>query len=204
MLYTDVDELVIADPSHHRDLPTFCSHAGTADTITAIGFDIQHVPGIEAALDPNLPIGLQRGWARFTSAMCKPVLTKRPLRWAPGFHCSEHQLSFGRLYLFHLHWADRSLGLSRLRKTREMPWADEQFGRHQRVTDEAWTALFQGMADLPRSSDVTLDPGELPIKEWLARTENSCVERAGEMFKLDLGLNAAELWAIPQHFRDRL
>ncbi len=204
VIYTDVDELAIADPNHSRDLPTFCSAAGTPDTVTAIGFDVQHVPAIEATLDPKLPIGAQRGWVRFTSAMCKPVLTKQSLRWSPGFHCSEHTPSFGRLYLFHLHWADLSLGLSRLRKTREMPWADEKFGSHQRVTDADWTTLFQGMADLPRRSDVTLDPGETPTRDWIERTEKSGAARTGQMFTIDLGLNSAELWRIPEHFRARL
>ncbi len=204
VLYTDVDELVLADPDRFKDLPSFCASLGTTDTVTAIGFDVQHVPDLEAALEVARPIGSQRGWVRFTSAMCKPVLTRQKLNWSPGFHCSDQGLAFGGLYLFHLHWADLSLGLKRLQKTRHMPWAGDSFGGHQRVGDTAWLTLFHGMANLPRQADILLDPGQPPLRDWLERTAGSVEAQAGETFIIDLGLNAGELWPIPPHFRARL
>jgi hypothetical protein len=203
VIYTDVDELVLADPAIFRDIPTFCA-ATAVDTVTAIGFDIQHIPSLEPALDFGQPIGRQRSWVRFTSAMCKPVLTRQSLAWAPGFHSSEHPIAFSNLYLFHLHWADLALGLERARKTRDMAWAGDQFGGHQRITDAAWMTLFQGMADLPRAGDVVIDPSRSPAQDWLERTRRSSEERAGQTFGIDLGINAAELWPIPPHFRARL
>ena len=204
VIYTDVDELVMADPAVFRDIPTFCAAIPSAGTVTAIGLDIQHVPSLEPPCDYGKPIGGQRGWARFTSAMCKPVLTRQPLTWAPGFHSSEHPLEFSNLYLFHLHWADRSMGLERVRRTRDMAWAGDQFGSHQRMPDAAWLTLFEGMADLPRATGVVLDPERSPLKDWLERTRKSSEDRAGQTFGIDLGINAAELWAIPPHFRARL
>ena len=204
VLYTDVDELVLADPLYFRDLPNFCASVASAVSITAVGLDVQHVPAIETPLDPQRTIGAQRSWVRFTSAMCKPVLTRQPLRWSPGFHSSEHPLAFAGLYLFHLHWADLALGLERLQKTRQMSWADDQFGHHQRVANAAWLALFRGMADLPRRDSIDFDPEADPLREWLQRTTASTQDRAGEMFGIDLALNAPELWSIPAHFRDRL
>ena len=146
VIYTDVDELVLPDPSRFADLPNFCASLDQVDTVTTAGFDIQHVPDLEPLLDLTRPIGEQRGWARFTSAMCKPVLTRRPLSWSPGFHCSEQPLAFAGLYLFHLHWADLTLGLQRLEKTRHMPWVNDEFGAHQRISKAGWIELFQGMA----------------------------------------------------------
>jgi hypothetical protein len=204
VIYSDVDELVMADPSLFRDLPTFCAATTSVDTVTAIGLDIQHIPSLEPPLDFNQPVGKQRGWVRFTSAMCKPVLTRRPLVWAPGFHSSEHPIAFSGLYLFHLHWADLNLGLERARRTRNMAWAGDQFGKHQRMTDAAWLTLFQSMADLPRAGDVVVDPDSAPTRDWLERTRESSEHRAGQTFGVDLGINAAELWPIPPHFRERL
>ena len=201
VLYTDVDELLLADPGAFRDLPSFCASVQGADTVTAIGFDVQHLPDLEPALDATRPFGQQRGWARFTSAMCKPVLTRQALAWAPGFHCSEHPLAFDRLYLFHLHWADLTLGLERLRKTRHMAWCGEAFGHHQRVADREWLDLFDGMASLPRLAAQDFDPNGPALQPWLARTTQSSEGRAGQTFSIDLSVNAAELWPIPHHFR---
>ena len=204
VLYTDVDELLLAEPGRFKDLPSFCASLDTPETVTAIGFDVQHVPDLEPALETALPIGPQRGWMRFTSAMCKPVLTRQPLCWSPGFHCSDKPLAFAGLYLFHLHWADLSLGLQRLSKTRHMPWAVDTFGGHQRVADAEWLRLFHGMANLPRRAEMPLDLEGPPVRDWLERTARSVEIRAGGTSGIDLGLNAGELWPIPPHFRARL
>ena len=204
VLYTDVDEFLLADPEQFRDLPNLCASLTATDTLAAIGFDIQHVSSIEPALDPTHSIGAQRGWIRFTSAMCKPVLTRQPIAWSPGFHCSDRPLEFGALYLFHLHWADRSTGLQRLQKTRHMPWASDEFGGHQRVSDTAWLELFDNMSALPRRALPALDPHQPPLRNWLRQTIASGAGRAGEMFTIDLSVNSPELWPIPPHFRERL
>ncbi len=136
--------------------------------------------------------------------MCKPVLTNQPLAWSPGFHSSDHALRFDELYLFHLHWADLSIGLDRLHKTRDMPWSSGGFGSHQRVTDAAWLELFDGMAGLPQTRDFEFAPTLPPLREWLEKTAQSGEGRANETFRIDLGINGAELWPIPPHFRARL
>ena len=202
IIHTDVDELVIANPRRYRFLPDFCSKASDK-TISAIGLDVQHVPSLESSLEPSQPIGQQRGWSRFTSAMCKPVLTCQPINWTAGFHSSDHASAFADLYLFHLHWADRNVGLQRLEKTRIMPWGDQESGLHQRITDTAWTTLFDGMADLPRRGPVQLDLSCPPVSDWIERTINAQVQEG--RFKVpDFSVSAAELWPIPSHFRARL
>jgi hypothetical protein len=203
IIHTDVDELVLADPQRYPDLPSFCA-AAEAPTITAIGLDVQHVPALEAPLNPKRPVGEQRGWVRFTSAMCKPVLSRQAQTWAPGFHCSDQRLVFDQLYLFHLHWADRDLGLQRLAKTRAMPWGDPSFGAHQRVTDSEWRALFDGMASFPAVENPAFDPSLPPLQPWLQRVEDSVADHPAQNYKVDLHMNGAELWAIPPRFRARL
>ncbi len=201
--YTDVDELVLADPRQFANLPDFCQTAADG-TVSAIGFDIQHVPALEPPLDPASSIGSQRGWARFTSAMCKPVLSRQPLEWAPGFHCSNQPVAFASLYLFHLHWADQRIGLQRLTKTRSMPWAAGDFGAHQRLEDRQWSSLFGDMANLPRVEVDGFNPDLPPLQDWLQRLANSSVGREQETYTFDLHVNAPELWPIPAEFRARL
>ena len=202
VVHTDVDELVVADPKRHSNLPAFCATASSS-VVTAIGMDVQHIPGIEPPLDSAQAIGTQRGWVRFTSAMCKPVLTRTPISWAPGFHSADQPLVFDELFLFHLHWADRALGLDRLRKTRAMPWADPAFGAHQRIADDQWLAIFDGMADLPRTG-AEFSRHAPPVQTWLERTLATAAGREGQSYGIDLDVNAGELWPIPAHFRARL
>ena len=203
VLYADVDELLLADPRSFPNLQAFCM-AAQVDTISAVGLDVQHVPELERQFDSGLSVGVQRGWVRFTSSMCKPVLTRIPIAYAPGFHCADQPLAFGQLYLFHLHWADRSLGLQRLAKTRTMPWVDDCFGAHQRVSDHDWGTIFDGMAQLPRRADVEFDLSQSPIRPWLQHTTNSAAKQAVSPFSFDLHVNAPELWPIPPRFRARL
>ncbi len=203
VIHTDVDELVMADPAQYANLPAFCRSI-QLDTVTAIGFDIQQVPPLEPPLLPDMALGQQRGWCRFTSAMCKPVLTRKPIVWSPGFHCADGPICFAPLYLFHLHWADQAIGIERLSKTRTMPWGDPSFGAHQRITDLHWTALFEGMAAFKRNNAVSFDPTTAPLSTWLDKTRRSALDREGELYTLDLHINAPELWAIPARFRARL
>ena len=202
VIHADVDELVVADPALYSNLPQYCADTA-CDTINAIGFDVQHVPSLEGRLNLDQPIGQQRGWVRFTSAMCKPVLTRQPLSWTAGFHSSDKAPTFADVYLFHLHWADRDVGLDRLAKTRVMPWSDDVSGRHQRIDDAAWITLFDGMANLPRSGPVQFNPSCPPVSHWTERTTKS--QNHGSRTKdLSLSVNAAELWPIPDRFRVRL
>ena len=203
VLYTDVDELLLADPAEFADLQSFCGRAG-ADTINAIGLDIQHRPALEPPLDLVAPIGAQRGWVRFTSAMCKPVLTRTPIAWTPGFHASDQPIAFAGLFLFHLHWADQTLGRHRLAKTRLMPWGSSDAGQHQRMNEGDWQVLFQGMAELPAQQCVPFDPDVAPLRNWIEATTASARRNTVNPHSFDLDVNAPELWPIPPHFRARL
>ncbi len=203
VIHTDVDEIVIADPEDYSNLTAYCA-AEERDTVTAAGFDVQHIPSIEQDLDVLQSIGHQRSWVRFTSAMCKPVLTRKLIKWSPGFHTSDAELVFRGLYLFHLHWADRKVGLRRLAKTRTMPWSGGGAGAHQRISDREWNSLFDGMAALPQRSILDLKRNKPPLADWLQQTSASMQPRRGEPATLNLAINASELWAIPARFRTRL
>ena len=79
VIYVDVDEILVADPALHASL---ADHAATCEpeaVISAIGLDVVHGVDVEPDLDWDRPVSLQRRWVRFSSAMCKPVLIRRPV-----------------------------------------------------------------------------------------------------------------------------
>jgi hypothetical protein len=203
VIHSDVDELVLADPERHDTLAAYCTEP-LPDVVTAIGFNLHHLPDTEPPLDLARPVTEQRRWARFSSAMCKPVLIRRPVEWVPGFHCAaDAPVAFDRLFLFHLRWFDRTLGLARLAKTRAMPWADTNAGAWQRVQDAEFVTLMQRIAGLPQRRDVAFDPAAPPLAAALRAVLDSQRGREQQRYKVDLHLDADALWELPAAFRGR-
>jgi hypothetical protein len=199
VLYTDVDEIVVADPARFADLRAYAA-AMPAEVVTAIGLELVQVRAVEAAIDPGQPILAQRRWVRFASALCKPVLTRRPVDWAPGFHCADAPMLFDALYLFHLRYYDLDQGLRRLARTRTMPWGHPDAAPHQRMGDAAWTALLDAFAGGPVLEGVAFDPQVAPLRTWLHATRDSGATRAGAIYTLDLELRGDALWRVPDRF----
>jgi len=202
VIHTDVDELLLADPSHYAGLRAFAT-AVTDPVVTAIGLDLQHIPDQEPPLDPTLPIGAQRQWVRFSAALCKPALVRRVPEWAPGFHCCDAPLVLGRLYLVHMRYADLDAGLHRLARTRTQAVVDPAGFEHQRVIDTAFTNMMQGIAALPRQEGA-MDPFLPPLALWLERLRASRAARETQLYKLDLSLAGDMLWRLEPEMRKLL
>jgi hypothetical protein len=203
VLYADIDELLLADPARFADLSDYATRMA-GDVATAIGLEVQHLPDEEPPFDPARPLGAQRRWVRFASSMCKPALVRRPVAWAPGFHCAaDVPVAFDALYLFHLRYIDLGRGLARLAKTRAMPWADAAAGAHQRVDDAAWADMLRRIAGLPRRS-VPFDAAAPPLTDWLARLCAGMTGRERDIYRYDLHLSGDALWEIPTRFRAAL
>ena len=202
MLHVDIDEILVADPARYPSLAHYAA-ADPRPVISAIGLDLLHIPELERPLSRGLPVARQRRWLRFSSAMCKPVLIRQPVDWAPGFHSVEAPPEFGELYLFHLRYADLGRGLVRLAKTRAQPWQEEAAGAHQRMRDEDWEAMLRSMAGLDRRDAGALRPHEAPLAPWLERVRASAAGREGQTYRIDLHISGDELWRLPTRFRDR-
>lgn len=194
VIHTDVDELLVADPLYYSGLRGFVA-ARAEPVITAIGLDLQHIPDREATLDLARPIGAQRRWVRFSAALCKPVLVRRAVEWAPGFHCCDAPMVFDRLYLLHMRYADLGAGLRRLARTRAQAVIDPAGFEHQRVSDAEFEGMVRAIAGLPQEAGV-LDPWLTPLLGWLDRLRASRVMREAEVYKLDLGLSGDVLWRL--------
>jgi hypothetical protein len=197
VIYTDVDELLV--PLHGSLADTAAAMPNSIGT--AIGFNLLHLSHEEPALDPLLPIGAQRRWAWFSSAMCKPVLIRRAARWSPGFHSADAPVVFAPLLLFHLRYADRAIAQARLARTRAMPWADLTAGAHQRVPDEEFTQMLERLERMDRREDVAFDPAVAPLSGWLDRVLASQAGREDQTYRIALDVECYELWQVPQRLR---
>ncbi len=196
VVHTDADELLIADPGRYADLRAYALAA--PEVMTAVGLDLQHVPEEEGGLDPSERLGVQRRWVRFSAAMCKPALVRRPVRWSPGFHSCDAPREIGAAYLVHLRFADLAAGLSRLARTRALAFAREDTNPHQRIADDVFETMVRAIGRLPRVEG-DLGPDRDLVAPWLARMREGWARDDGQ-----LGLSGDELWLLPAVLRAAL
>jgi hypothetical protein len=201
VIYTDVDEILVADPRFYRTLPEFCAADSTA-VLSAHGFDMLHVPELEPAFDEARPVLAQRRWAVFAAALCKTVMVRKPVTWAPGFHCTTDLVSLGALYLFHLRWFDQDIALRRLARTRVQPWANPLAGPWARTPDDEYRQIFADHSRRPRQEDVAFDPERDPLRGLIDRLLVSQLGREKELYRFDLGIRTHEVWRIPDCFAE--
>jgi Glycosyl transferase family 2 len=200
VIYVDVDEFLVPDPRHYKDLKAAVA-AVEGDTVNSIGLEVLHLTAEESDIDINLPISLQRHWVWFNSALCKPSIMRRPFEWAPGFHCAPGKVRFDNIFLFHLRYFDKVRGLSRLAKTRQMPWADPNAGSHQKMTDEEWLRRLRDFGSAPKALECDLDKGDTRVAELLNKVANSSVGRENDIYNYDLSIFGSALWPIPERYR---
>src|SRR4051794_31559340 len=124
VIYTDCDEMLVADPRQYESLAAFLL-AADSDVIAPTGLNVQHLPAIEPPIDPSVPILGQRRFASFGASLCKPLIARVPLRFVPGFHWCDRVPDYrAELYLFHLKRMDAEVARQRLRLTRDMAWSE--------------------------------------------------------------------------------
>jgi hypothetical protein len=150
-IYSDADELLVADPGKYADLVEFCAK-NPAPCHYALGLELWQLVQHELPIDFSHPILEQRKAVRFSNAMCKPLVGREPLKWNPGFHTCQHEPALsGELFLFHLKYMDRLLALERLAYTRSMAWSAAEvakgWGKHQRRRDAKLDAEFLEVQD---------------------------------------------------------
>ncbi len=201
VIYTDVDELLVADPVAHGSLVELASSLDRDAVVTATGFDVIHLPDEEPALDWDRPVTLQRHWLRTSSAMCKPVMIRRRVAWAPGFHCIDDVPRFGPVFLFHLRYVDLPSGLLRLHRTRNQPWVTPEAGSHQRMPDGRWEGMLRAMAGLPKREGATLLPDDPMLSAWQEQVMRSTAGRDDALYRIDLHLSGDSLWRVPDRLR---
>jgi len=199
VVHTDVDEIVVADPALYKSLREYCI-TSTMDVVTAVGFNVVHT-GEDLPIGPETNILKQRKWMYFLAPMFKPVLTRRPLEWTPGFHrARDVEPRFNDLYLFHLRLFDRDIGLRRLARTRNQPWVDPEACWWQRIPDEDCLRMFDAYANLKKNPDVKISNTSPELLDAISRTLGSAGGRLNEPDTFNDNFEVGELWQIPKRF----
>ncbi len=198
--FTDVDELLVADPEKYTSIADFCNQTALTH-VTSIGLDVIHRETAEAPLNCNRLVGEQRAAVRFSASMCKQNLVSSAPTWSKGFHTSNLPSQFDAIYLMHLRFADAIQGVGRLGVTRKLDWAQTHEGVHQKVTDDDFVTLLRRMARLPLVEDA-LKSSEGLLKKYLDRLKTS--EKKGlydKIYNIDLHIFGDELFRLPARFR---
>jgi len=108
VLYSDSDEFIFASPDVLRgnSLAEYLGALSAAVGITT-GYDLLHDISSEPPYNPGHPLLSQRRVMRRQPTMDKPLISRPPLNWIPGFHSAvEGGTPIPGLYLPHLRWFD--------------------------------------------------------------------------------------------------
>jgi hypothetical protein len=140
--YTDVDEILVADPALGRTVVEALSTARRPVSY-AVGLEIIHRTDVEpGTLDPARPILQQRQHFRTTTYHSKPSVVTGPIVWDRGGHfCETPGLHFLEgLHSIHLRFYDEALFRARARSRRLTTKApgvvNRRPHRRWRVSDE--------------------------------------------------------------------
>ncbi|MCX7384257.1 MAG: glycosyltransferase family 2 protein [Alphaproteobacteria bacterium] len=199
VLHTDADEMVFVDPARYPSLLAYCALSPHA-VVTTYGFNVVHSHG-EPAFDPARPVLRQRKWMQFWGAMAKPALIRRPVAWTGGFHRTDAAPVFDDLYMLHLRWFDRGIGLRRLARTREQPWADPAAAWWQRVSDEECEKMFDRSAALVARDEVRLGRDSPDLNAAVAALLGPSGGRPGAPDTFNINYEVHARWPVPKRFR---
>lgn len=110
VVFTDVDEFLIADPAVHADLPSLLAAREETAVLAPLAFNVVHHVGLEGPLDPAAPVLGQRRLASFAPVMCKPSIKRVGSPWSHASHGIREPFSVDpELFMVHLKFADRDL-----------------------------------------------------------------------------------------------
>ena len=199
VIYTDVDEFLVADPARYASIPDLLA-ASPHEVITTVGFNVHHDERREPPIDPARPVSAQRPWMMMVVAMCKPLAIRRPVQWAAGFHSSDAPVAFDPLFMFHLRNYDTQQSLLRLEKTRTMARRDQAADPNSQISDEEWRNRMGQIMGMVRKSGVAFDVDKPPLTGLLDTLRTEAEQRKDEAYKLRLHLAVAELWELPPRF----
>jgi len=159
VIYTDADELIV--PEMYDTLEESLNNEPESSiSINSVGLNIFQHLGCEESLDTTRPISEQRKYAVLEKAMCKPSVSRRPIKWTPGFHTSNNSPDFGNgYYLIHLKYIDIDWLRFRTEIASCITWSEEairkSWNRGQVINSEQLEKKFQSIANFINAGRIT-------------------------------------------------
>lgn len=192
VIYSDADEMLIADPRIYPSLREFCADM-KSPAATAIGLNVVHDLSAEGAIDVGRPILSQRSKVQFVSPMCKTLVVRDRPSWSGGFHANIYPPSFGDLYLFHLRHVDLGESIKRLDVTRKIQVEDPAVGQHHRRDHMSMTRQFIATGELPVNDS-------FDMSSYVERFLSNVILSHTKRFYLPKQFRSDCLHTIPQEF----
>jgi hypothetical protein len=166
VVFVDVDEFLVADPTRHPDLRSFLAARRDRDVIAPLALNVIHVPQVEGPLRADEPVLGQRRFAQFTPLMCKPSVKRVDAGWRWASHGIEAPFEVDReLFMLHLKFADRD-GLRRVAAHRKaLVDADGRAkgSSWSRDAEDILAVFDRAVADIDVDSVPEFDPREVDL-----------------------------------------
>lgn len=166
VVFVDADELLVPDPRHHADLPSYLAARPDDEVLAPLALNVVHLPGIEEPLRPGEPVLGQRGFAKFAPIMCKPSVKRVPARWRWASHGIEAPFRVDpELFLVHLKFADREALRRSAAHRKALVEADGRARRSSwsKDAEEIVAALDRAVAEVDPADVPVFDPAEVDL-----------------------------------------
>lgn len=127
VLFTDVDEFVVADPARHRDLGSYIDEL-RAPAACCTGYNVVQYPGEEPLRFDDGVLRQRKYWHPSPEWYSKRLLGRVPLSWNVGLHEEYNAptaLPDPDLRLIHLHRVDYDHCLARHRSVSSRRWSEQ-------------------------------------------------------------------------------
>jgi hypothetical protein len=152
VIYSDSDEFICSDPQALKG-KSLAEHLRSLPVPVGIttGYNLVHDIATEGAYDPTRPLLSQRRFVHRMTTMDKPLISRVPLNWVPGFHnAAEGGITVPGLYMLHLRWFDLDQALVKGGHYRSSAWSafdvEHQLASYQREGEQEIISRFRALS----------------------------------------------------------
>lgn len=174
VVFTDVDELLLADPARHDGLVDLLQARADVPVLASLALNVVHHVGVEEPLDAARPVLDQRRLAVFAPVMCKPAVKRVPAAWGLASHGIRTPYAVEPdLFMLHLKFADRDLLRAAADHRRALVEMDRRGANTtwRRTGEEVVTVLERLVADVDVDTVPEFDPADLDLGSLVVRAE---------------------------------
>lgn len=204
VIYTDVDELVVADPAKYDGLVDYFATPPRTPVVAPLALEVLHHQRQEPDLDPSRTLLSQRQFVKYSPGMCKPVVKRVPRDWSNAFHRINREFTVDRdLWMFHLKYADAAT-MATVAEHRRRVHEEENRGHRdsfwplgpERLTQKlaGWTQEADGSSVIPE-----FDSAAVELEGLIVGFEDGSW---GSSVRQVDGLEGNPLRRVPGRFRD--